>query len=88
MQARFPFTYNEDTGTFLVKSRGQIHEFREMDEGLYFLDCSEAVLFVDTVEDDKEKYTKRAYVRAMMARKLQKKTRISLYKNLFESGER
>ena len=48
VQARFPVTYDEDTGSFLVKPRGQINKFKETYEGLYFINCLEVVVFVNT----------------------------------------
>ena len=69
-------TYDSDGGNkFIVnKSDGTVRVFKESDRGLYYLDTSEnvAVTMVNTVAQNKENYTNRAYGRAVLARNIQK----------------
>ena len=72
-------TYDSDGGNkFIVnKSDGTVRVFNESGRGLYYLDTNEtsknvSVAMVNTVANNKENYTNRAYGRAVLARNIQK----------------
>jgi len=68
-------TFDSNDGNELVvhKSDGQIRKFRQSRRGLYYMDVSEdAAALVNTVAENKAKHTNSDYLRALLARRLQK----------------
>ena len=68
-------TYDNTKNEFVVHKANVTHHFRPSPDGLYYLDTAEArskqsALFLTTVEDNKDKYTKRQVRQAEMARKI------------------
>jgi hypothetical protein len=60
-------------GSFVVtKPDGTVFNFKQSDGGLYFLDTNEtAIIMVNTVAQNKAKYTNADYLNALQARQLQ-----------------
>jgi hypothetical protein len=68
-------TYDSEAGNqFTVhKKDGSARVFKESDTGLYYMDAAQpGLLLVNTVADNKAKYTNRDYSQAVLARKIQK----------------
>jgi hypothetical protein len=70
-------TYDSAAGNefHVHKPDGKVRVFSESERGLYFMDASASKtenLFVNTVEDNKAKFTSRDYSQAILARKIQK----------------
>jgi len=71
-------TFDSNNGNeFLVhKSDGQVRRFKQSRRGLYYMDTAESltgVALVDTVAENKAKYTNADYLRAVLARSIQKR---------------
>jgi hypothetical protein len=75
MKDRHRVTFDSDNGNrFTIhKKDGSTRDFRESKKRLYYIDTSaEAVaLTINTVDDNKSRYTNRDYSRALLARKIQ-----------------
>ena len=76
MKDKFRVTYDSSTdNVFHVHlNNGQIQNFSQSKQGLYYSDISNnssATVLVNTVEYNKSKYSNRDYLRAVDARKLQ-----------------
>ena len=70
VESKFEIEWCGQSKAFKVHTRSKIQKFK-LRNGLYILDCSKALTLVNTVKDNKEHYTRRAYLRALKARKLQ-----------------
>ena len=70
---KYRIEWDQSTRTFKVHTKRTIHHFKELPNGLYLLDCTKALIFVETTEDKKEKHSCRTYKQALVARKLQNK---------------
>jgi Zinc knuckle len=70
-------------GSFYVtKPNGTTHEFRESQSGLYYMDTNtQGVMMINTVSENKERYTNEDYQRALKAREIQIKIGRPSYKD-------
>jgi hypothetical protein len=75
MKERNGVTFDSDDGNrFTIhKEDGSTRDFRESKKGLYYLDTSVSAvtLTINTVDDNKSRYTNHNYSRALLARKIQ-----------------
>jgi hypothetical protein len=75
MKDQHRVTFDSDNGNrfTIYQKDGSIRDFRESKKGLYCIDTSaDAVtLMINTVDDNKSRYTNRDYSRALLARKIQ-----------------
>ena len=73
-QNGFSVSYDDQRNVFIIKKpNGGSHEFTQSEKGLYYLDTADqkhASVFVNTVDNNKSKYSQRDYLRAIEARKL------------------
>jgi hypothetical protein len=74
----FPVVYNsEEENVFKMKRKdGSYREFQQADSGLYYSvmnekETGEATALINTVDDNKSKYSKYDYMQAVLARKIQ-----------------
>lgn len=73
----YKVTYDSDNGNSfnVIKPDGTMRIFSQSDRGLYYMDTAAAndngLALVNTVADNRSRYTRRAYSRAVYARKLQ-----------------
>lgn len=78
MKAKYHVKYDSKTnGSFIViKLDGTVFVFDKLDEGLHYLDTTRGVVqegaaMVNTVAENKSKYTSEDYLKAVRARELQ-----------------
>jgi hypothetical protein len=70
---RITFDSGQENQFIVHKTDGTITCFKELWRGLYFLETGEtSTICINTVEDNKARYTNHNYSRAILARKIQK----------------
>jgi hypothetical protein len=80
VEAKYRITYDSKHGKQFVvhKEDGTMRQFKQSDNGLFYMDAKELIeeeedgtVLVNTVDENKKKYTNAAYKQAALARKLQ-----------------
>jgi hypothetical protein len=79
VESKYRITYDSDHGKQFVihKAGGMVRRFKQSESGLFYMDTKEAeqekdgTVLVNTVDENKKKYTNAAYKQATLARKLQ-----------------
>jgi hypothetical protein len=79
VESKYRITYDSDNGKqFIVhKADGMVRQFRQSKNGLFYMDAKdsdedeEGTVLINTVNENKKKYTNAAYKQATLARKLQ-----------------
>jgi hypothetical protein len=84
VKGKYHVVYNSHgDGSFYVnKPNGNTYEFQESQSGLYYLDTNtQGVMMINTVSENKERYTNEDYQRAVKAREIQIKIGRPSYKD-------
>ena len=75
VKEKYQVTFDSENGnTFVVhKKDGSVRNFTQSERGLYYMDTAKesGTMLVNTVAENKSKYTTRDYARAELARKIQ-----------------
>jgi hypothetical protein len=76
VKERYRMTYDSTNGNAFVvhKGNGTSHTFQQSPRGLFYMDtATTGTLLVNTVAENKTSYTNRDYLKAVLAREIQKK---------------